>query len=307
MMKKLFFVLLVLHSLFAQHVCDPTVGLQGFWMDIIPILLSITVLIIGVIYMFGSIFKDAHLLVLAKEELSALIFTVFLLTSLQGIFVGSCSLFSSYLSIYGVEDHVEYTLKFLTDIQSSLQSTIKSLYDSYFEHRIYSGVQLGRFDFTGQGVGFPINAWRGTLAAHFEILINLLSAQLLSVKIHHVLFELFLYKIIPLTVPVAIILRLFPKIREAGDLLIAIIFSFYIIYPSIYSLFAISYYTIGIEQDCGSAVGSDPFFGCEAGNGFINFAKLFPYAVLFPNIALSIAISSIIAGRKILSFAGERI
>lgn len=301
--KKAFFLLMVFSLLFAQNVCDPTTGMDNFWWDVLMVLVGIAALLIAIVYIIGSAFHFPNFIVLAKEELSHLIITVLMLLLIQGIFIGSCTIFSSYLSAYaGIHNPIEYSKNFFSKMQNELQNTIGTLYSDYFDYRILSSVYAGRYDFSGSGVVLYTNYWREIVASQIEILINLLSMLLLSAKMQGIMFELALDVIVPWSVPFAVMARLVPQAREAGNILLGIIFSFYILLPFSYSVFAVSYDSISIP--CNSAVASDPFFGgCEA-NGFIAFAKFFPYTILFPNIALAITISSIDAIRRALSFGG---
>jgi len=302
-MKKAFILLMLFSLLFARNVCDPTTGIDDFWWGVITVLIAISALLIGIIYMIGSAFHFPNYIVLAKEELSHLIITVFIVLLMQGIFIGSCTIFSSYLSAYaGVENPIDYSKNFFSKMQNELQNTIGNLYRDYFEYRILSSVYAGRYDLSGNGVILYLNYWKEVVASQLEILINLLSILLLSAKMQGIMFELAVDVIVPWSVPFAVIARLIPQAREAGNILLAIIFSFYILLPFSYSIFAASYEKISLP--CTSEVAQDPFFGgCEA-NGFIAFAKFFPYTILFPNIALAIVISSIDAIRRTLSFGG---
>ena len=303
MMKRMVLLLPLFSLLFAQNVCDPTTGIDDFWWGVLTALIAISALLIGIVYMIGSAFHFPNYLVLAKEELSNLIITVFIVLLMQGIFVGSCMIFSSYLSAYaGVENPIDYSKNFFSKMQNELQNTIRILYGDYFEHRIQSSVYMGRYDLSGSGVLLHTNYWREIVASQIEIVINLLSFLLLSAKMQGIMFELAVDVIVPWSVPFAVIARLLPQTREAGNILLAIIFSFYILLPFSYSIFAASYDKISIP--CSSEVAQDPFFGGCGANGFIAFAKFFPYTVLFPNIALAIVISSIDAIRRALSFGG---
>ncbi len=289
--------------LFAQNVCDPTTGIDDFWWQVITILAGVSALLIAVVYIIGSAFHFPNYIVLAKDELSHLILTLFIVLLMQGIFVGSCGIFSSYLSAYaGVENPIEYSKTFFSKMQNELQNIIKTLYSDYFDYRIQSSVFMGRYDIGGSGVMLYTNYWMDVVASQIETIINLLSILLLSAKMQAIMFELAVDVIVPWSIPFAVIARLIPQAREAGNILLAIVFSFYILLPFSYSIFAASYDKISIP--CSSKIAADPFFGgCEA-NGFIAFAKFFPYTILFPNIALAIVISSIDAIRRTLSFGG---
>jgi hypothetical protein len=196
------------------------------WYGITFFVISVTMAIVAIAYMFGIGFHLPKLQGWAKEE-----FFQALASALIAVLLISFSLTidNSIKSLYGGRDPFKVASDYVTDMVMNLSG--------YFLSVVYMDVGIAllqsmAFKAMPSQMGFSISPFAG-----FTVLTALLSLMMegilggMGIMIGQGTFLMFIHKQFLILLPVGIALRAFPFSRSAGGALIAVFIGFYIFYP----------------------------------------------------------------------------
>lgn len=287
----------------------------------IGLALMLTILGIALLYMAGSITNNAEMLVLAKDEIYHLLFSIFLVASVGGIMFFSCQVLSSFLDFVlgpegldlmtphgcytGIESPMTISECYLSDITDTTQAAAGKMLQESIRHEMESTLIVSVYNpFTG-GVSIPLGAYHKAYAMQFDLVaMNFALPALVTLNLQMLVLS-FAVDIIKWLVPVALLLRVVPPTRYFGNMLIAITVALYVIVPTLYALNGAMDQVVFSECPRYAAVVDDPLMGgCESDTGFWMIARAMPQAFFLPNLALALTITFLGSIAKALKVLG---
>ncbi|MEW6749274.1 MAG: hypothetical protein AB1295_06215 [Candidatus Micrarchaeota archaeon] len=322
-LRSLFLPLLLLQLSFAagcvQGVFDNL--LSGDPGLMIGLALTLTILGIALLYMAGSITSNAEMIVIAKDELFHLLFSVFLVMSVGGIMLFSCQVLSGFLDFTlgpdgldlmspegcytGVESPMSVSRCYLSDVKETTEASARKMLQESIRHEMESTLIVSVYNpFTG-GVSIPLGAYHKAYAMQFDLTaMNFALPALVSLSLQSLVLS-FSADIIRWLLPVALLLRVIPPTRYFGNMLIAITIALYVIVPTLYALNGAMDQVVFSQCGSYSAVVDDPLMGgCDSDTSFWMMARATPQAFFLPNLSLALTITFLGSIAKALKVLG---
>ncbi|MEM2962976.1 MAG: hypothetical protein QXN01_00565, partial [Candidatus Anstonellales archaeon] len=254
------------------------------------------VLLIALAFMYSKYFGgNVHLDILLRDEAVHLgwsaIFAVLILAT--NFLENSNAVIGSFLNVPEGTTMYVYSTKYLDSLQRIGTAEVQRLTEGSLTNQLKATNYLFvGIPFKG-GKGESKDAIRRAYSQSQEVMIDLLIPMIVSIKLQLELFRLLFIStpqenqpIIVLFLSFAIFLRVLPPTRTAGNYLMALCFSLYLIFPAIYTLFANTYPLTSQVLDS-FYIAADPHVS------FKTLALLLPQAVFLPNLAIIIIITSV--------------
>jgi hypothetical protein len=278
------------------------------WLYYIVTIAAIVFAIIAIVYMVGRMLNKPDYEALAKLELwqtlNALIWVFIIVLPFVTL---SCR-----ATCYAAKGNpYEIAQDYVSNLKDKIEDHIVKLISKAKEIRYVSGIQILIPPSTNcfEGACAFIYAGCGTLADNYESLALFLYPFLGSLVVQQLALVTFsiLFSII---LPIGLILRLIPRLREAGAFLIALALAIFIVFPLTY-VFAKKATQLGLAEVPSFSYNWDiacKFFG-YGGSGFKDFVKymyeigkILPQAVFFPALSTIITLASARAMSKIFLY-----
>jgi hypothetical protein len=318
-MKSFIFILLLASISSAQCVEDVTSIILVEQGGNIGIVLMLTVILIALAYMAGSVIGKPELIVFSKDELYHLLFSVVILIGFTGIMGFSCmvtSFFfeSTFENLDNVACYGAGTGKSVSAVSTcylkQMENTAKQMSSEYIRQNIQKTM-----DSTFM-ISFPIplsntysmiaGSYKRVHAQQYDMVLNsFILPALLSISMQKVLLTFINENIISWVLPIGFLLRVFFPTRQMGNILIALSIGMYLIIPLFYT-FNLAMYT-SVLDDCSlfsSAIDDSVFGGCKNPYGFWAVAKIVPQAFFLPNLTIALFITFMSAVNKALRVIG---
>ena len=304
-------LLMAAGSAFAAGATTPTYldvcGISSFGSDgalaFIAITFAIVAFGIGLAYMYGKLREDARSETWAKDEAQNLLISVLLFVGLLAFFTASCNIAQSYT---GGESPFAASERYISNLENSGQAVLQTLtYTSINDQEAAT-----KYLFTGAmpfyGTGVAPEAGKRATSAHKEIVIDIYLPILASFTAQRYVLEAVQWVGVPLLLPFAFVLRLFPPTREFGNVLIAVFFGIYIVAPVLYAMSGGVFAQITSTSSTSlPAMGNFYSYGLDASTPaavtdtvLYQIGSAIPQAIFIPNLVLVVTITCIMSMSK---------
>ncbi len=268
-----------------------------------------TVVIISLAYMASRISQSEKLEVWAKDELFQLLLSVVLVTLVAGLAIGACEFSKTYMGWVTGQTRYENVSPF-TNAYRYLDSLINrqgiNLAKSIVKSGITEQLKGTKYVFWGLpltgGCGIAYEASRKARAQQKELMVDLMMPAMVSLELQKNLLMFAETISMAVLLPFAVVLRIIPFTRDAGNFLIALSLGVYVVLPATYVLnaYAAGDLAAGITSDptflqVKTAIG-DPFFADD----LYNIGSILPQAILLPNVSIIILTAFVMGFNKAL-------
>jgi len=281
------------------------------WLYYIVTIAAIVFAIIAIIYMVGRMLNKPDYEALAKLELWQTLNALIWIFIIVLPFVALSCRATCYVA---KGNPYEIAQDYVSNLKDKFEDYIVKLISKAKEIRYAGGIQFVIPPSTNCFHGACINVFAGciALADNYESLalflypfLGSLVVQQLALVTFSILFSMIL--------PIGLILRLIPRLREAGAFLIALALAIFIVFPLTY-VFAKKATQLGLAEVPSFSYGGDvscSIFGIigYGGSGFKDFVKymyeigkILPQAVFFPALSTIITLASARAMSKIFLY-----
>lgn len=290
-------------------VCYANLGSNAIW---IGMAFMLTVLLVALAYMLGKGSEDEQVQVWAKDEVFALGVSALIVAGVVAFTIGSCLTLSAisnqdgmgqYQSANPFSSSYRYLDALASRGLSSIESQTKQGLQKQLDATAYLYVGLPTLTSTG----VPLKASRKALAQHQEMVIDIMLPLVVSLKAQRAALQIIEIVGLAIMLPFAIIMRIVPFTRNAGNFMLAAVFCMFVIVPAVYVLSASAWKGIESPQG-GSVLVSDPQAfsfddraigaACD-GEGvdcpLYRIASLIPQAIFMPNLVIVVFITCTMA------------
>jgi len=252
----------------------------SIWMGVGVI---IAACIIAIAYMIAKFSQSKELMSKVNIEISNIVNSVIISAVVLITLFGLCIYCED--TITNGESMYDYVHDKLSNIQQVALSKSQELTRVALSNE-YQGIYYGFFGtpFTPSGgAGKAYRSYYLAVSAHQNIVVDILLIQYIAAKIFDTAF-LFMGEIgLVILLPLAIVLRTFPIIRNVGNYLLAFVFAFGVIMPFVFTLnLSFDPVTVNIYEDV------------YIGN-ITEIARIVAHTLFFPNIAIAIAATTFLA------------
>ncbi|MFA5411869.1 MAG: hypothetical protein WC350_00785 [Candidatus Micrarchaeia archaeon] len=281
-MRAAAIAILLVSSAFAA--CDFASEEFSQALPIIAAALLLTVAVAALAYMVGSLMKDAQLLVFSKDELFHTFISVLLVISIQGIFTSTCLISSDVL---GGQDPITHSVSYLRGLKAEGASLLVSLMKTSIDYKFAAAQVYGYyFPLAGGETFFPY-AFRNAYARHLDIAFDFVMMGMVGAGMQYEVMRRLGSLTLGILLPFGLILRALPRLRDAGNIAIALAFAAYISIPFTYAVSASSENIDTGFCTLAGGGGSDKAFGpCGEGIGLEAIALFIMKAIFLPNLVL---------------------
>jgi hypothetical protein len=301
-MKKALIFLLLFSLLAAEDtdlVCnfepEDEAGQEAFAsaMGLVVGAIMLSVIIVSLAYMFGKATSNADLLVFSKDELFHLIMTVLIFISIIGIFEGSCHFFGSFLGTEGpLTVSKMYSESLLVKGKALLTGLIKSSVNEKFQGATLVGYMM---PLLGGEMAFK-TSYHTANERQYEILSDVVTAGYVSAGIQFYIIYFLQSFVFPVLLPFGLLLRALPFVREAGNAVLAIVFSLLVILPLAYAINASALY---VPLDYCDSDEERVLQDCDSLFGWGGISSYLFQTVFLPNLAMVVFITAATAMMKV--------
>ena len=275
--------------------------------------IMLTVVLISLVYMASQISQSEKLEVWAKDELFQLLISILLVTLVAGLAIGACEFSKTYMGWVTGQTRYENVSPFL-NAYKYLDSLINRQGLSLAKNIVKSGIneQLKgtKYIFWGLpltgGCGIAYEASRKARASQKELMVDLMMPAMVSLELQKNLLMFAETIGMAVLLPFAVVLRIIPFTRDAGNFLIALSLGVYVVLPATYVLngYAAVEITSGMacnDNDCNdpqTVTGAicDPLFRQD----LCNIGSIIPQAILLPNVSIIILTAFVMGFNKAL-------
>lgn len=299
-MKKLM-ILMVLFSLsFAtctMDMSDPEFqDTYAAAMQLVAIAILLSVTITALAYMIGKFTSSPSLLLFSKDSLTQTIITIVMVVFILAAFEGTCQFTTLFLEEQ--LNPMDSALDYAVYLQVQGQIILKGLYSTSMDHKFEGSWMTGYYlPFIGGETGFR-NTMHNAFSRQCEILMDLVNVGMVSAGVQYFIILMIRDFVFPIMIPFGLLLRALPFLREAGNVVLAIAFTLFIIFPFAYTVNSYAMYTVDISCGSDEAVGN-----CNYTTGFGTIGSYLFQTIFLPNLALVIAItgaSAMIKAAKVI-------
>lgn len=283
----------------------------------IGIVLMLTVVIIAIAYMAGSVTGKPEMLIFSKDELFHLFFSIILLLSFSGLMAFSCQITQFFFtSTFENLDNVQCYADgaglstVSTCYLDQMENTAKQMSTEYIRQNIKKTMDSAFL----LAIPIPLTntlsmvagSYRRVHAQQYDMLLNSFALPaLLSISMQKILLDFINENVITWILPIAFLLRVFIPTRQMGNILIALAVGLYLIIPLFYTFNLAMYDSVLNECSTFSAAIEDRVLGsCNDPYSFWAVAKLVPQAVFLPNLTIALFITFMAAVNKALKVIG---
>jgi len=278
-MKKIFILLLLIGLAFAA---DSSYIIEGIGLIISAIALVMAV--IAVAFMLSKLFAQPRLEVWAKSETFNLLISVLIVGLIPTLLLITVPAIESAIG----GDQFEISYNYLNSLSSGkgIETAKSLLIGSYgYQFKATAYWFIGGIGPWG-GAGKEYKADYISRSVHQEMLLNFAMLGVVSIEIQKLFLQFIQYATLSVLLPIAIVLRIIPFSREAGNFLIALSIGFVLIFPLTYVLYAQTFSTI---DEC-------PYITDHVVGGDFNaVGRILPQAIFLPNLSIVILTMSVMA------------
>ncbi|MBD3397488.1 hypothetical protein GF412_00150 [Candidatus Micrarchaeota archaeon] len=252
-------------------------------MELVAIAVLFSVLVTALSYMVGKFTANANLILFSKDSLTQTIITVVMMVTLLGVFEGTCQFTTLFLE--QPLNPLDSALNYAIELQVDGKIILKSLYSTSLDHKFAGSWMTGfYFPFIGGETGFR-NTMHNAFSRQCEILMDLVNMGMVSAGVQYFVILMIRDFVFPIMIPFGLLLRALPFLREAGNVVLAIAFTLFIIFPFAYS---VNSYASTIQVD---AVDDEAVGLSHLSSGFGTIASYLFQTIFLPNLALVVAIT----------------
>ncbi len=323
-----FFILLLLISLsFAEQLScssNATHYILNFEDNrlLLPGILAFTVFMIILAYMIGKTTNNPQFQIFYKDEMFHLFFSLAILVVFSGILFFSCEamrlFFDFYVQKAGIISPHYTSGKSLLDIAYDMIFYMSSDASYFSGHLIKKTIDATMSSTWGYSLYFPFyggltiatNAYKRTHALQYDSLNTFfILPALISINVQKLLLKFVIDYGEVYLLPLGFFLRLFPSMRQMGNIVIAFALGLFTILPFMYVLNGLMYDVVtppppqGCDQSMKNII-DDHVVGDCGKNSFYTAARLLPQAFFLPNLTLAIFITYLAAINKALRVLG---
>ncbi len=265
-------------------------------MGLVAAAIFLSVAIVSLSYMFGKATSNAELLVFSKDELFHLIITVILVISIVGFFEGSCLFFGNFLGTQGALTISEnYASSLLVNGKVLLTSLLKSEVDQKFKGATLVGYMM---PLLGGEMAFK-TSYRTSFERQYEILADMVTVGYVSAGVQFYIIYFIKSFVFPVLLPFGLLLRALPFVREAGNVVLAIVFSLLVILPIAYAVNA-SAAGVSLSGNCYDSQSDERVLAdCGSLYGWGGIAGYLFQTIFLPNLAMVVFLSAATAMIKV--------
>ncbi|VVB58703.1 Uncharacterised protein [Candidatus Anstonella stagnisolia] len=292
----------------ADDVCFAGLGGRAQW---IAMAFMLTIALIALAYMFAKATENEAAGVWAHEEMFGLGISVAVVAGMVALTIGSCEVLSAYSQspeisgIYADQNPFLVSYTYLNDlsnnglwsIEAQTKDSLKKQLDA--TEFLYVGVPVIK------SKGIPTKASLKALSTQKEMVIDMMLPLVVSLKAQKGVLQLIEIAGMAVMLPFAIILRIIPFTRSAGNIMLAVVFGLFVVVPATYVLSAYAWRGIGQNS---VLMGGDFSFkdraigdACgEADCQLYQIGSLIPQAVFIPNLVIVVATTCVMGLSKAL-------
>lgn len=317
MLSRAIMAVLFLASLSAASACVENFAdvMSGDLGVNIVLAFTLATMVVAIIYAIGTTTGNANMIVLSKDELYHLLFSIALLVALGGLLNLSCLIFSGFLDFAlglekdgakvfpgieasvcynGVESPQTISRCFMNRIESDARQMVERLIKKSIDEEMESTFVVSIYNpFTG-GTTLPFTAYRRTYSAQLDLIaMSFVMPALTSISVQKLLIN-FSLDIVTWLLPIAFFFRVLPPTRQMGNALIAVSIALYVLMPVLYSLSGAMDAVVFTDSECAAfanAVNDRVMGDCASPLSFWKVARLMPQAFFLPNLNLALTIT----------------
>jgi hypothetical protein len=267
----------------------------------------LTVVLISLAYMASQIAQSEKLAVWAKDELFQLLLSVVLVTLVAGIAIGACEFSKEYMGAitgqarYGTVSPFTLSYGYLDGLVNRqgvnlAKSIVKSGINEQLKGTkyVFWGLPI-----TG-GCGIAYEAAAKARASQKELIVDLMMPAMVSLELQKNLLMFAEAMGMAVLLPFAIVLRIIPFTRDAGNLLISLSLGAYVVLPATYVLNAYAATSI-IDPAAGWYAGLQNAIGdTQFTSDLYLVGSILPQAILLPNVSIVIVTGFVMGFNKAL-------
>lgn len=269
-LKLLAALMVIVHSAAALQCTDTAMEFTlGDQAGNIYLVLMLTVIIIAIAYGAGVAVSNPNLVVLAKDELYHLAFSIVLLLAFSGVLLLSCNVMDFFfmntfsemeseqgLSCYESGNTIEsVSTCYMTSAKADAERISAHYIDQYLDSLMWSTLSMSVAMPLSDTYTTTLGSYKRVVSNQYDTVLNLfIIPALVSISMQQLLLGFINNNIIAWIVPSAFLLRVIPPTRQMGNVLLALALSVYIIVPYMYT-FNLAMYDVALTtEDCMSTV-----------------------------------------------------
>ncbi|HLC69340.1 MAG TPA: hypothetical protein VJH24_05875 [Candidatus Bilamarchaeaceae archaeon] len=283
--------------------------------------IGLIVLIITFAYMIGTSTNNAQLLIFSKDEMFHLGISLILITSIGGILFFSCIAVSGFLDFAlstlvggtsdcydGTQSAVNVARCYIATLEEHARAVLAATTRDSIRNEMESATIFGFYNPVTGGIMTPTKGEYKTYAMQLDMVgLTFVLPALVSISLQRIFLN-FGIDFVRYLIPVALFFRIFPGIRNMGNLLLALSIAVYIFIPSMYAINAAMDDAVFQSTALGCTAGSrtealveDVVMGdCDSLYNFWSVARLLPQAFFLPNLTIAITITFLSGVNKAL-------
>jgi len=294
--------MLLIQLTFAQETCLNTCALSedySGWIKIIATVLFAVVALLSSIYMIGRATGRRDWEAMAKTELYQTGIAAIWVIIIASVATTSCSV---ACLLTGEDNPILASTSYLSSLRSVMDGGISQLFDIARNVRVKSAIMLSI-------VGVIVRPWSGcdVVANSYEQMATLMSPFIASIIAQQYVLSFIGTFAFQFLLPMGIILRLIPFVRESGAALMALSFALYIVFPLTYVM--ADKMTAGIRPEAMvfREAGRECVAPQIAFDNLTMLGKFLPQAVFFPALSTIITIAAAKTLTKIFRYDFQEI
>lgn len=243
-------------------------------------------------YMLGRAWQDQKLIFWAKTEGVNFVISIVLIFVVIAAFIGSCEISQAIAKVDGDTSPAQSasaSIKKISDMFGVTLATdlLKSSVGDQFQAMFYAYWTVPALD--GGGLAYKANT--RAFSAQKELLIDIYLPLLMMVDMQRLFLDVALPGVIAVILPSALFFRMIFATRDIGNILIALAFAIYFVFPLTYILALDA--TDGVVKLMGGT-DDNPFGKVELArsgvpgmeDAFLKIGYVSAIAILLPNIAM---------------------
>lgn len=251
----------------------------------VSIAIGLAILSVSLSFMVGKLTSNPQLILFSKDEMAQLIITFIFLSSIIGIFEGSCALMDNFLDVQGgisaAKGHM-YNLQLEGKV--IVRSLLKESVEEKFDAAWVDGYML---PIVGGETAF-IRSYHTANARQYEILADMVTVGYVSAGVQHYALHFIESFVFPIMLPFGLVLRALPFVRDAGNTIIALCFALLVIFPFAYGVNASAN---GVDKNFCDMDEERVLGDCTSGIGWGRISSYLFQTVFLPNLAMVVFIA----------------
>jgi hypothetical protein len=211
--------------------------------------IAITLSIIIILFLIGSLFNFEQLKFIAKKELGDIFVSVVLISIFALSYLDVSIFLSNYINfnkdywndISKNNENKKLTIQdkafILLENANKSISSISRASTNFFKEAFYEASKTYYTNFLSTGFGVSACSVYSVLRGPASLFFNALAVSSIAISFNYFIISLFTLIAPCVLIPFAIFLRLFNLTRKAGTLLLSLCLAFYFVFPSAFVFF----------------------------------------------------------------------